>query len=294
MRRCCPNDALEFEKPYMIELANFVAKERAAGKTIYPSEANLFTALNICPLDSVKVVMIGQDPYHQPNQAHGLCFSVLPPTKPPSSLRNMYKELKSNYPEIEIPKHGNLEYWAKQGILMLNACLTVQRDLANSHQGKGWETFTDACIAAVSKKLRSVIFLLWGSYAQQKAKLADAKKHVLLKAVHPSGLSANKGFFGCKHFSEVNKILKQIGREPIDWQLPESGEFLFNKTALATSSTPNTASSAPATTSAPTASATNGTAVSSSEAPQPAATAPKLETSSTQSATSSTEEKSTV
>lgn len=280
----------------MIELANFLAKERAAGKTIYPTEANLFTALNICPLDSVKVVMIGQDPYHQPNQAHGLCFSVLPPTKPPSSLRNMYKELKANYPDVVIPKHGNLEYWAKQGILMLNACLTVQRDLANSHQGKGWETFTDACIAAVSKKLRSVIFLLWGSYAQKKAKLADAKKHILLNAVHPSGLSANKGFFGCKHFSEVNKLLKQIGREPIDWQLPESGEFLFGQTAPTTFSTPTTASSAPVTSSAPQASstpATNGTADASSEASHAASTSSINETSTgnPQPATSSTDEK---
>jgi uracil-DNA glycosylase len=219
----------EFEKPYMLELANFLAKERAAGKTIYPPEADVFTALNICPLDSVKVVIIGQDPYHQPNQAHGLCFSVLPPTKPPSSLRNMYKELKDNYPDIVIPKHGNLEHWAKQGVLMLNACLTVQRDAANSHQGKGWETFTDACIAAVSKRLRSVVFLLWGSYAQSKAKTADPKKHVLFKAAHPSGLSAHKGFFGCKHFSEVNRTLRQIGRQPIDWQLPQDGTYIFGQ-----------------------------------------------------------------
>lgn len=235
----------------MLSLADFLAKERAAGATIYPPESNIFTALNMCPLTSVKVVMIGQDPYHQPNQAHGLCFSVLPPTKPPSSLRNIYKELASNYPDIVIPQHGNLEHWAKQGILMLNACLTVRRDLPNSHEGKGWETFTDACIAAVSKNLRSVIFLLWGSYAQKKAKIADPKKHILLKTTHPSGLSASKGFIGCKHFLEVNKTLQQIGREPIDWQLPASGAPRIQKvtpaplTAASTSSNPNESSSSP-------------------------------------------------
>jgi len=218
----------------MLSLADFLAKERAAGITIYPAESNIFAALNICPLDSVKVVIIGQDPYHQPDQAHGLCFSVLPPTKPPSSLQNIYKELKSNYPDIVIPKHGNLENWAKQGILMLNACLTVRRNQPNSHEGKGWEQFTDACIAAISQKLRSVIFLLWGSYAQKKAKIADSKKHILLKAAHPSGLSAHKGFFGCKHFSEVNMLLKQIGRDPIDWQLPASGEPTFKSSPQAT------------------------------------------------------------
>lgn len=215
----------------MLELADFLAKERASGYKIFPSDENLFTALNICPLDSVKVVMLGQDPYHQPNQAHGLCFSVLPPTKPPSSLQNIYKELKSNYPKIVIPKHGNLETWAVQGILMLNAVLTVRYDLPDSHAGKGWEKFTDACIIAVSQKLRSVIFLLWGSKAQNKAKVADAKKHIHLKAPHPSGLSAHRGFIGCKHFIEVNTTLTRIGRTPIDWQLPDSGTPKFTGTA---------------------------------------------------------------
>lgn len=207
----------------MADLADFVARERASGIKIYPAENDVFTALNLCPLDSIKVVIIGQDPYHQPNQAHGLCFSVLPPTPPPSSLKNIYKELKSNYPDFEIPKHGNLESWAAQGILMLNAVLTVRFDQPESHEGKGWEKFTDACIAAVSNRLRSVIFLLWGAKAKNKAKVADPKKQILLKAAHPSGLSASKGFFGCKHFIEVNKLLAQIGKEPINWQLPASG-----------------------------------------------------------------------
>lgn len=213
---------LEFEKPYMLNLADFLAKERST-HTIYPSEDNLFTALNVCPLSAITVVMLGQDPYHGPNQAHGLCFSVLPPTKPPSSLQNIYKELKANYPEITIPKHGNLESWAKQGVLMLNAVLTVRSAQADSHAGKGWETFTDAIISAVSKKHKSLIFVLWGSKAQAKAKTADPTRHILLKAPHPSGLSAHRGFLGCKHFSEINITLNRIGRTPINWQLPLDG-----------------------------------------------------------------------
>ena len=147
-------DVAEFEKPYMLSLVDFLAKEKAANVTVFPQEDDVFNALTLAPLDSIKVVIIGQDPYHQPKQAPGLCFSVLPPTPPPSSLRNMYKELKTNYPDITIPKHGNLESWARQGILMINACLTVRYNNPNSHEGKGWERFTDACIAAVSKRLK--------------------------------------------------------------------------------------------------------------------------------------------
>lgn len=220
----------------MLKLADFLAKERASTK-IYPPDDDLFTALNLCPLDSVKVVMLGQDPYHGPNQAHGLCFSALPPTKVPPSLRNMYKELKANYPDITIPTHGNLEYWASQGILMLNAVLTVRAGQADSHQNQGWEQFTDACISLVSKRLRSVVFLLWGSKAQKKAKMADGTRHNLLKAAHPSPLSSHAGFDGCKHFSETNAILKRIGRTPIDWQLPKDGTAREKPMVLATKKT---------------------------------------------------------
>lgn len=285
----------------MLNLADFLAKERTT-QTIFPSDDNLFTALNLCPLGDITVVMLGQDPYHGPNQAHGLCFSVLPPTKPPSSLQNMFKELKSNYPEINIPKHGNLESWAKQGILMINTVLTVRSAQANSHAGKGWETFTDAIISAVSKKHRSLIFLLWGSHAQSKAKTADATRHILLKAPHPSGLSAHRGFFGCKHFSEVNTTLARIGRTPINWQLPLDGTVSKPAVAAAPAAASSSAPSSqdPKSQSSVASDATSATApveaesVSSSAPADPPTTSSSQEPTTLESSTKEAKENATV
>ena len=209
----------EFEQPYMAELRQFLRQQKESGKIIYPPGKWIFNALNSTPFDKVKVVIIGQDPYHGPNQAHGLCFSVLPGVKFPPSLRNIYLELQDDL-GIKPPNHGCLQHWAEQGVLLLNATLTVERGSAGSHQGKGWERFTDAVINALNEHRDGLVFLLWGSYAQQKGQFIHRDKHLVLQAPHPSPFSANRGFFGCKHFSKANAYLGNHGREPIDWSVP--------------------------------------------------------------------------
>lgn len=209
----------EFDAPYMAALRQFLIKEREAGKRIFPAGSEWFRALDLTPLDKVRVVILGQDPYHGPGQAHGLCFSVRPGVRIPPSLANIYKELES---DLGIPpaRHGFLEHWAQQGVLLLNSVLTVEMAQAASHKGKGWERFTDAVIAHVAAKADPVVFMLWGSYAQKKASFVDAGRHLVLKSVHPSPLSAYNGFFGCGHFSKANAFLESHGQSPIDWALP--------------------------------------------------------------------------
>lgn len=208
----------EFDKPYMQVLKQFLSTEKQQGKVIYPKGGDIFNAFNSTPLNNVKVVILGQDPYHGPNQAHGLCFSVLPGTPPPPSLVNIFKELRNDL-GLSIPSHGCLQGWAEQGVLLLNATLTVEQAKAGSHQGKGWETFTDQAIAVVNEVCDGVVFLLWGSYAQKKGQLIDTNKHCVLKSPHPSPLSAHRGFLGNKHFSQTNQWLMSQGKEPINWQL---------------------------------------------------------------------------
>jgi uracil-DNA glycosylase len=210
----------EFEADYMAQLRAFLVAEKVAGKRIFPKGSEWFRALDLTPLDKVRVVILGQDPYHGPDQAHGLCFSVKPGVPPPPSLINIYKELQSDL-GLPRPRHGFLEHWAQQGVLLLNSVLTVEMAKAASHQGKGWERFTDAVIRLVNTKDEPVVFLLWGAYAQKKAAFVDASKHLVLKAAHPSPLSAHNGFLGCRHFSKCNVFLKEQGLEPIDWALPE-------------------------------------------------------------------------
>lgn len=208
--------APETDKLYFQKLRQFVYQEYQQ-KTVYPPAKKIFAAFDLAPLDRVKVVIIGQDPYHGPGQAMGLSFSVPENIKLPPSLRNIYKELADDL-KIKPPKSGDLSGWAQQGVLLLNATLTVRSRQAGSHQKRGWEQFTDAAINVVSNQRENCVFLLWGSYAQQKAKLIDADKHLILKAPHPSPLSAHRGFFGCKHFSQTNDYLWMHGKEPIDWQ----------------------------------------------------------------------------
>lgn len=210
-------DALntEFEKDYFVKLTDFVRGEYLSGKPVYPAPANIFNAFNLCPLDNVKVVIIGQDPYHEPGQAHGLCFSVLPPTQIPPSLINIYKEIKNDLGRDSVT-HGDLTSWAQQGVLLLNATLTVRAHAAASHVGKGWETFTDAVIRQLSTR-ENIVYLLWGSYAQRKAEFVDPSRNLILKSVHPSPLSASRGFFGNHHFSRANEYLIQHGKTPIEW-----------------------------------------------------------------------------
>lgn len=210
--------ANEFTSPYMQELKAFLQHEKNAGKVIFPRGGEYFRALDLTPLDQVRVVIIGQDPYHGDGQAHGLCFSVREGVRIPPSLVNIYKELQS---DLGIPPapHGFLESWAKQGVLMLNAVLSVERGLAASHQGRGWERFTDAIIRRVNALDQPVVFMLWGSYAQKKAAFVDPSKHLILKAPHPSPLSAHRGFLGCKHFSQANAFLRAHGRGEIDWAI---------------------------------------------------------------------------
>ena len=211
----------EFQQPYMQSLRQFLAAEKAAGKVIYPPGSLYFAALNATPLDRVKVVILGQDPYHGPGQAHGLCFSVLPGLPLPPSLVNMYQEIQADLGlDRQGFHHGCLQHWADQGVLLLNSVLTVERHKAASHQGKGWEAFTDRIVQILVERQKPLVFLLWGSYAQRKGAAIEGSRHRALKAPHPSPLSAHRGFFGCKHFSQCNALLQEWGEQPIDWQAP--------------------------------------------------------------------------
>ncbi|MEZ9763140.1 uracil-DNA glycosylase [Vibrio splendidus] len=210
----------EREKAYFQSVLAFVEQQRNSGKTIYPPQEQVFSAFDMTPFESVRVVILGQDPYHGANQAHGLAFSVLPGVKIPPSLRNMYKELAQDIEGFEIPSHGYLDSWASKGVLMLNTVLTVEEAKAHSHAKCGWETFTDAIIAELNQRSEPIIFLLWGAHAQKKGQAIDADKHHVLTAPHPSPLSAHRGFFGCQHFSTTNKLLSSMDQQPIDWRLP--------------------------------------------------------------------------
>ena len=208
----------EFRKPYYKELYQFV-KEEYSKHVVYPPSDDIFNALHLTPLKEVKVLILGQDPYINENEAHGLCFSVLPEQKKlPPSLQNIYKELHEDL-GCEIPNNGYLKKWAQQGVLLLNTVLTVRAHESNSHKGKGWEYFTDAIIRAVNEQDRPIVYMLWGSHAQQKIPMLNNPKHLILKAPHPSPLSAHRGFFGCRHFSQANAFLEKNGIEPIDWQI---------------------------------------------------------------------------
>ncbi|WP_286295584.1 uracil-DNA glycosylase [Vibrio apostichopi] len=210
----------EREKAYFQSVLAFVEQQRNSGKAIYPPQEQVFSAFDMTPFESVRVVILGQDPYHGANQAHGLAFSVLPGVKIPPSLRNMYKELAQDIEGFEIPSHGYLDTWASQGVLMLNTVLTVEEAKAHSHAKCGWETFTDTIIAELNQRSEPIIFLLWGAHAQKKGQAIDADKHHVLVAPHPSPLSARRGFFGCQHFSMTNELLSSINQQPIDWTLP--------------------------------------------------------------------------
>jgi uracil-DNA glycosylase len=209
----------EFEKDYMIKLKAFLLEEKQSGHNVFPKGPDIFNALNHTPFDKVKVVILGQDPYHGQGQAHGLSFSVQKGVAIPPSLKNIYKELVEDFPGYQMPSHGELTKWADEGVLLLNATLTVRAHEANSHQGKGWEIFTDRIITELSEKREGVVFLLWGKYAQNKSALIDGTKHVILMAPHPSPFSAHTGFLGCKHFSKANEILVKEGKKPVDWQI---------------------------------------------------------------------------
>ena len=205
----------ELNKPYFEQLTAFVKSEYAT-TTVYPEGKNIFNAFNLCPLPNVKVVIIGQDPYHEPRQAHGLCFSVQDGVEFPPSLQNIFKEIESDL-GTPVPQSGNLERWARQGVFLLNSILTVRAHQAASHANKGWETFTDEVIKQISDKTENVVFMLWGNYAKVKGKVIDTKKHLILNTVHPSPLSVYRGFFGCKHFSRANQYLTEHGKTPINW-----------------------------------------------------------------------------
>ncbi len=210
----------EFAAPYFTDLKHFLKSERKSGEIIYPASSNIFAALDKTPFNSVKVVILGQDPYHGLGQAHGLAFSVSENQMLPRSLRNIFKEIKNDL-NIPIPVKGNLEKWTRQGVLLLNATLTVRANQPGSHQKKGWENFTDAIIHQLSVNRSGIIFLLWGKYAQAKSPLIDITKHYILTAAHPSPFSANRGFFGCKHFSKTNAILEELGEMGIDWTIED-------------------------------------------------------------------------
>lgn len=205
----------EFEKPYFTRLADFVRQEYKT-KAVYPAPKDIFAALESVPFDRVRVVVLGQDPYHGPGQAHGLCFSVPEGVPKPPSLQNVFKEIKSDL-ELPVPENGNLQHWADQGVLLLNATLTVVSGQAASHQGKGWEEFTDTIVKKLNEGRSGLVFLLWGAYAQKKGAHIDRKKHLVLEAPHPSPLSAHNGFFGCRHFSKANAYLLERGQAPIQW-----------------------------------------------------------------------------
>ncbi len=211
----------EFDSPYMATLRTFLNAEKAAGKRIFPHSSNWFRALELTPLGDVRVVILGQDPYHGPGQAHGLCFSVQPGVRTPPSLQNIYKEMESDL-GVTRASHGFLEHWAKQGVLLLNSVLTVEAGQAASHQKRGWEQFTDAIVQTINKRTDPVVFLLWGAYAQKKAAFVDENRHLVLRAAHPSPFAAHNGFFGCKHFSKTNDYLIEKGAPQIDWALPDT------------------------------------------------------------------------
>ena len=209
----------EFEQDYMQDLRAFLKQESQSGKKLYPPSGLIFNALDSTPLDKVKVVILGQDPYHGPGQAHGLCFSVPRGVKPPPSLLNIFKAIENDL-NIQAPNHGCLEAWTQQGVLLLNAVLTVQHKQAGSHAGKGWERFTDKVVEVLNTKREGLVFLLWGAYAQKKGAIIDSSRHLVLKAVHPSPLSAHRGFMDCQHFSKANTYIEQRGNAGIDWSLP--------------------------------------------------------------------------
>lgn len=211
--------AAQFESAQMQALRAFLIAEKAQGKRIFPPGAEIFSALDHTPFEAVKVVILGQDPYHGPGQAHGLSFSVPPGVAPPPSLVNIFKEIERDL-GFARPGHGCLLHWADQGVLLLNAVLTVESGLAAAHQGRGWEMFTDAIIDRLNREREHLVFMLWGSYAQAKGRLIDGQRHKILKAPHPSPLSAHRGFIGCGHFSAANRYLQEQGQVPIDWQLP--------------------------------------------------------------------------
>lgn len=215
--------APEFSSPYMAELKAFLLEEQRNGKQVFPEGPEYFRALELTPLEKVRVVILGQDPYHRDGQAHGLSFSVKPGVRLPPSLVNIYKELESDL-GIAPARHGFLESWARQGVLLLNSVLTVERAMAASHQGKGWERFTDAIIRAINEQPHPVVFILWGSHAQKKAAFVDQSRHLVIRSPHPSPLSAHNGFFGSKPFSKANDFLVANGREPIEWALPANPE----------------------------------------------------------------------
>jgi uracil-DNA glycosylase len=210
----------EFAKPYWAELQQFVVEERQRS-TVYPPHDEVFSALHLTPYEEVKAVILGQDPYHGPNQAHGLCFSVRQGITQPPSLQNIFKELEQDL-GCTPPDHGCLEHWARQGVLLLNATLTVRRGQAASHQRKGWETFTDEVLRSVNEKQERVVFILWGASARKKKAVIDTSRHVIIESAHPSPLSASNGFFGSRPFSRTNTALAEAGRDPIDWQVPSS------------------------------------------------------------------------
>ena len=209
----------QFNEPYMVSLKEFLREQKDRRKVIYPNSGNWFNAFNSTPFAKVKVVILGQDPYHGPGQAHGLCFSVLPDIPFPPSLQNIFQELVQDL-GIPTPAHGCLQHWADQGVLLLNATLTVERHRAGSHQGRGWEQFTDFAVQSLEKARDDLVFMLWGSYAQRKGEFVDPRRHLVLKSPHPSPLSAHRGFFGCRHFSRANQWLEERGKPPIDWSIP--------------------------------------------------------------------------
>ncbi|WP_266170933.1 uracil-DNA glycosylase [Dyella subtropica] len=212
------------ERPDMQALSSFLRAEKQAGKVVYPPGPEIFAAFDHTPFDAVRVVILGQDPYHGPGQAHGLCFSVRPGVPPPPSLQNIFKEIQRDL-AIAPPGHGCLTPWADRGVLLLNSVLTVEQGLAASHQGKGWEGFTDAAVDALNREREGLVFMLWGSYAQRKGQLIDTRRHLVLKSVHPSPLSAHRGFLGCGHFSKANAYLESRGQAPIDWALPSRAQL---------------------------------------------------------------------
>ncbi|MGB0863178.1 MAG: uracil-DNA glycosylase [Saprospiraceae bacterium] len=209
----------EFQQPYFSAIKSFLLQAKEEGKVVYPSGSLIFNAFNTTPVEQVKVVIIGQDPYHGPNQAMGLSFSVPKTEKIPSSLRNIFKELETDIEGFQKPTHGDLTKWAEQGVFLLNACLTVEHKTANAHKNIGWHQFTDAVIRKLSEERTGLVFLLWGNFAKKKKALIDTTKHHVLESVHPSGLSAHRGFFGCKHFSQTNELLEAQGTSPIDWNI---------------------------------------------------------------------------